>query len=125
MAAQMGGKTKGKAMNGNYRRLAAEFGPETRFVVEPVPTAPFRAVQENRFENLKARLLAERLEEAWEPEVNSLVRRAANEASALAWLTQYPLLVFPALFEEKAQAAAPVASRQQEIRQRSRELLAV
>jgi hypothetical protein len=112
-------------MNANYRRLPAEFGPETRFVVEPVPVAPFRAVQENRFEKLKAVLLAELLAEAWEPEANSRVRRAANEAAALAWLTQYPLLVFPVLFEEKAHAASVVAARQQEVRQRSRELLAL
>lgn len=112
-------------MNANDRRVPTEFGPETRFDVEPVPAAPFRAVAENRFEELKAGLLAERLAAAWEPELNSGVRRAANEAAALAWLTQYPLLVFPVLFEEKAKAASLVAARQQDIRQRSRELLAV
>ena len=112
-------------MTTNYRKVPAEFGPETRFVVEPVPAAPFRTVHENRFENLKARLLAERLAEVWEPEATSLVRRAANEASAVAWLTPFPLLVFPVLFEEKAEAAVAFAARQQEVRQRSRELLAL
>lgn len=112
-------------MNATYRKLTAEFGPETRFTVEPVPTGPFRAVEESRFEKLKARLLAERLDAAWEPGANSLVRRAANEAAALAWLTPYPLLVFPVLFEEKANLASRVAARQQEVRQRSRELLAL
>jgi len=28
-----------------------------------------------------------------------------NEAAALAWITPYPALVFPGLFEEKAEAA--------------------
>ena len=124
-AARMGGEKKAHVMNTNYRKLTAEFGPETRFTVEPVAAAPFRAVEENRFETLRLRLLAERLDEAWEPEANSLVRRAANEAAALAWLTPYPLLVFPVLFEEKADAASLVAERQQEVRQRSRELLAL
>jgi hypothetical protein len=112
-------------MNANHRNLSAEFGPEARFEVEPVIGAPFRAVQESRFERLRARLLAERLENTWEADVNSLVRRAANEAAALAWLTPFPLLVFPALFEEKAQAAIWVAERQERVRQRSRELLAL
>jgi hypothetical protein len=124
-AAGTGGKKKGKDMNADYRKVPAEFGPETRFVVEPVPATPFRAVQEDRLEKLKARLLAERLAETWEPEANSQVRRAANEATALAWLTQYPLLVFPVLFDEKAEAAARVAARQRDVRQRSRTLLAL
>ena len=121
----MGGKEKDKEMNENYRRLPAEFGPETRFEVKPAPAAPFRAVQESRFETLRARMLAERLAGEWEPEATSRVRRAANEASALAWVTHYPLLVFPVLFEEKAEAASLVAARQREVRQRSRELLAL
>ncbi len=89
------------------RKLPASFGPE------------------NRFERLKATLLAERLEESLEPDLNSQVRRAANEAAALAWVTPYPLLVFPVLFEEKVEAALKVSERQEEVRQRTRELLAV
>jgi hypothetical protein len=101
------------------------FAPETRFELRPASPAPFRAVQESAFERLKDRLLAQRLGELFEPEFNSDLRRAANEAAALAWVTPYPLLVFPALFEEKAQAALTQAERQGVIRQRSRELLAV
>ncbi len=93
------------------RKLPASFGPETRFELAPAP-APYRAVQENRFERLKAALLAERLEETVEPHLNSQVRRAANEAAALAWVTPYPLLVFPVLFEEKVEAALKVSERQ-------------
>ena len=111
-------------MNRNYRRVPTQFGPETGFEVEPSPPAPFRARQEAELERLKARLLAERLESRGEPQLDNYLRRAAGEAAALAWVTQYPLLVFPALFEEKAQAALLRAERQEQIRQRSRELLA-
>jgi hypothetical protein len=64
------------------------------------------------------------LEERGEPQLDNHLRRAASEAAALAWATQYPLLVFPALFEEKADMALLRAARQEQIRQRSRELLA-
>lgn len=112
-------------MKANYKKVPTEFGPEARFELTLVVGAPFRAVQESRFERLKAGLLAERLECAWEAAANSALRRAANEAAALAWLTPYPLLVFPGLFEEKAETALKVSERQEEVRQRSRELLAL
>ena len=107
-----------------YRRVPTEFGPETGFEVKPSPPAPFRARQEAELERLKAQLLAERLEGRGETQLLSHLRRAANEAASLAWVTRYPLLVFPALFEEKADVALLRAERQEQIRQRSRELLA-
>ena len=112
-------------MNREYRRVPTEFGPEARFEVRPATLAPFRAVQEEEFERLKARLLRERLDDLWELERHAWVRRAANDAAALAWVTQYPLLVFPALFEEKAEAALLHADRQDRVRLRTRELSAV
>jgi hypothetical protein len=112
-------------MNAKYRRVPTRFGPETRFELKPVPAAPFRAVQENRFERLKDVLLDERLEKLLEPTFNSYVRTAANEAAALAWVTLYPLLVFPTLFEEKADSALQLAEKQEDVFERSRELLAV
>jgi hypothetical protein len=114
-------KQKAK-MNTQYRRVPAEFGPETRFDLTPAPPAPFRAVQENRFEQLKSTLVGERLETLWKPELSVHVRRAANEAAALAWVTRYPLLVFPVLFDEKTAAALLAVEHQEQIRQRSREL---
>jgi len=110
-------------MNNKYKRLEAEFGPETRFEVRPTPPTPFRSAQESRFELLKRRLLTERLDEIWGAKPASQVRRAANEAAALAWITPYPLLVFPVLFEEKAEAALLVIDRQRRVRERTRELL--
>ena len=115
---------KGMNMNEKYRRVPAEFGPEVRFEVRPSPPSPARARQEAEFERLKTQLVAERLAGRWNPQRAGQLRRAANEAAALAWVTRYPLLVFPALFEEKAEAALLRAERQEQIRQRSRELLA-
>jgi hypothetical protein len=112
-------------MNDEHRLVPASFGPETRFDVKPVPPAPFRAWHEDELESLKKRLLKERLEDVWDLESNRVVRRAANEAAALAWVTRYPLLVFPALFDEKVTAALEQAERQAEVRRLSRELLAV
>lgn len=108
---------------GKYRRVPTRFGPDTEFAVNPAPATPFRFVQENQFERLKKRLLVERLFELVNSTLNGYVRRAANEAAALAWLTPYPLLVFPTLFEEKADLALRQAERQEAVRERSRELL--
>jgi hypothetical protein len=112
-------------MNATPRRVPTRFGPETRFEVRPEPPAPFRAEQETELERLKARLLQKKLYVAPEPGFTSYVRRAANEAAALAWVTQYPLLVFPGLFEEKAEAALAQAARQESVRARSRDLMIV
>ena len=115
-------KEKGN-MNANSRRVPTRFGPDTRFEVRPLTATPFRVNHESRFEQLKSGLLVERLADLTRPELNSSVRRAANEAAALAWLTPYPLLFFPALFEEKAGLALEQAYRQEDIQARSRELL--
>ena len=111
-------------MNRNYK-VPTRFGPETRFEVRPAAAAPFRAIQETKFERLKSRLLREVLGDLTGPGLNVGVRRAANEAAALAWVTPFPLLVFPALFEEKAETAMLQAERQASVRQRSLELLTV
>lgn len=105
-------------------KLRADFSPETRFEVRPVPPAPFRATQETEFERLKNRLLTEKLLATAQPELNALLRRAANEAAALAWVTFYPLLVFPTLFEEKIHAAIRQAERQARIYSTRSELVA-
>ena len=111
-------------MNKKYRRVPTKFGPETGFEVKPSPPGPFRARQEAELERLKLQLLVGRLQGSWGSQHASRLRRAANEAAALAWVTQYPLLVYPALFAEQAEAALLRAKRQEQVRQRSRELLA-
>jgi len=100
------------------------FGPDTRFEVNPVPPAPFRAVMENEFERLNTRLLREQLVEAKTAAVAGELRRAANEAAGLAWATAYPLLFFPGLFEEKVRQTLRRAVKQQAILAETRELIA-
>jgi len=111
-------------MNKKPTPLPTRFAPETRFELRPVPPAPFRATQDTEFERLKIKLLARQLAEAATPELNAPLRRAANEAAAIAWNTLFPLLVFPALFEEKTEAALRQVRRQARIFKSSRELLA-
>lgn len=110
-------------MNKTNNKLRAEFSPETRFAVRPAPPTPFRATQETEFERLKSRLLTEKLLATARPEVNVAIRRAANEAAALAWVTFYPLLVFPTLFEEKIRSAIRHAERQARVYANSPELV--
>jgi len=110
-------------MNGNTR-VPTVFGPETRFEVNPVPAAPFRAFMENEFERLNNRLLRERLADAKTATLAGELRRAANEAAGLAWDTAYPLLFFPALFEEKVRQAVHRVTKQQEILADTRQLIA-
>src|SRR6185437_10740470 len=118
-------RKKNMKTNYGYRRVPTRFGPETRFEVKPVPPAPFRALEETELEGLKNRLLVRLLTELDEPEVNAYVRRAANEAAALAWVTPYPLLTFPGLFEEKVETALRYAERQTRVFERSAELVLV
>lgn len=105
-------------------KLKARFGPETRFAVLPVPPAPFRATQESDFERLKSRLLTETLLSTGRPEFNATIRRAANEAAALAWVTFYPLLVFPGLFEEKLHHALRHGGSSAKVHAPNQELIA-
>ena len=89
-----------------------------------MPPAPFRANLETEFERLKNRLLTETLLAAARPELNPAIRRAANEAAALAWVTFYPLL-FSRPVRGKARPALRQAERQARIYTHSRELAMV
>jgi hypothetical protein len=106
------------------RKIPTKWGPELRFAVQPVTPLPFRATQDNALEQLKDGMLKEKLAETFNPQLNSLYRRAANEAASLAWDSQAPLLVFPELFEEKVWFARQQFARQQSIRMRSSRLVA-
>jgi len=83
------------------------------------PPVPFVGLQDTELERLKRRLLRPRLEEATTTEMLVALRRAANEAAALAWLEPFPLLVFPELFAEKETSERVRNERQQLIRARS------
>ena len=82
-------------------------------------TSAYIAVPEHgvgvRFVVLKQRLLLECLNQTPEPETHALIMQQANEAALLAWLSAYPLLTFPCLFEERAASATEQARRQARI----------
>lgn len=90
-----------------------------RFKVAAEPTATFRQADDNDLERLKARLLREVLAGNLSAGLLAPLRRAANEAAAIAWLEPHPLLVFPTLFEELAAAARRRAQRQQRLAART------
>jgi hypothetical protein len=95
-----------------YKKLRPRFEPDTRFELTPVPPAPFRGTRETELEQFKNRLLRELLANTDEPELYAPLRRATNEAAALAWTTPFPLLVLPELLREKADTARRYAERQ-------------
>jgi hypothetical protein len=117
------GDQKGKIMKKKNQRVPTKFAPETRFELAPQFEQPFRAVQETEFEKLKGRLLRRLLDDAVQPELNAPLRRAANDAEALAWTTSFPLLFFPTLLEEKARRAQLQLSKQKQVRLRSEAIL--
>jgi hypothetical protein len=84
---------------------------------------PFRGFELNELERLSERLLSGALDGASGLDEPVLLRRAANEAAALAASTGFPLLTFPGLFEEKQASARQYARRQADVRERSRALL--
>ena len=112
-------------MNNRHKPVPTEFAPEIGFEVTPLSSSLHRAIQDTELERLKSRLLQQHLAGEWAPQQISQLRRAAIEAAALAWVTPFPLLVFPLLFEEKAELAQLQAERQNRVRRRSRELLVV
>lgn len=95
-----------------------------RFALVPEPAAPFTRTGDSELERLKLRLLRAVLAGVATPALLAPIRRAANEAAALAWLEPHPLLVFPALFEEKLRGVRQRALRQELVRARSANLLA-
>jgi hypothetical protein len=109
---------------GKMKKVRVRFEPRpSGFEVVPVPAAPFRGTQETELDRLKARLLSELLQSTADTELYSPLRRAANDAAAVAWTTCFPLLLFPALLEEKAREARQRHDRQQAVLARSRRLM--
>src|SRR5258706_9079367 len=82
----------------------------------PDGAAPARPAQELPFAQLKEQLLREFLAETVaRPDLNLAYRRAADDASSLVWVTGFPLLLFPALFREKAAEARQRANHQRDL----------
>ena len=115
-----GGQKKEQNKMKPRQTLNPTFARPTRFEVRPATaTVPFRAAQENQFERLKNRLLRAELDDVPLADLNTPLRQAANEAAALAWTTQFPLLVLPELFQEKALVARRQFEKQAQIRVRT------
>ena len=67
---------------------------------------------EGGLDRLREGLLAQTLAQVQSTALVRPIRRAAQEAAALAWMEEFPLLVFPCLFQEKVDAAKHRAQRQ-------------
>ncbi len=106
-------------------QAAAEFGPETRFKSNQAPTDGQGSSRTAVLEELKQRLFHEKARTTSDEVDLAYLRRAAEEAAALAWATPYPLLVLPELFAEKAAEARFQSERQREIRERSQGIVAL
>ena len=104
--------------------LLTRFGPETHFDVAPIPVAPFRGTCETELERFKNLLLRAALNKAEDAELYAPLRRAANEAAGVVWMTPFPLLFLPVVFEEKVALARRQFERAQAVRSRSRKILA-
>ena len=105
-------------MNGTLTNLDFEAGD----AFEVYPTIE-RGVLEGHFANLKEELVGNLLQDAESLALHPRIELAANEAAAVAWNTDYPLLVFPTLLEEFARRERVRENRQQKIRARSERLM--
>ena len=106
--------------NRNLRKLRTRFAPEARFDVPVPPAAPVRGTLETDLERLKGRLLRNLLAGATDPMLHAPLRRATSDAAALAWTTEFPLLVLPELVREKAESARRYVRRQAVLLKRAR-----
>jgi|GEM_PF-354983 len=100
----------------------ARTGPEVRFALT-AENFPFKAVQETEFEKLKSRLLQTALMEADQADLYAPLRRAANEAAALAWNLEFPVLLLPELFAEKVLITTRQVEKQRVIRSQTESLV--
>jgi len=110
-------------MNKKIDNIPAWFEPDAEFELTPRLTVPFRGTQETELERLKTLMLRDLLAKATDPELNAPLRRAANEAAGLAWLTPFPLLFFPELLAERATVAARQMAKQGRVREKTRNLI--
>jgi hypothetical protein len=101
------------------RKLNAYFDPETEFEAEVLRGEPLKQV----FAGLQENLVNETLDETETLALHTPVKQAANEAAGLAWTTSFPLLVFPALFQEKVDRARRQQDRAERIKAQTADLL--
>lgn len=104
-------------MKDKTTKLYTRFTREKRFVIKPTAAAQRRQRQAAQLAELKGRLLKEVLAEVDDSELVPAYQRAAGDAAAVAWLTPWPTLFFPALFEEKVEEARRYVARQRMVLQ--------
>lgn len=83
------------------------FDPDTEFEAPLLEGEPLREA----FAKLRGELVAAELEATETLGARDGLEYAASEAAGLAWNTGFPLLVFPALYAEKAVGARLRAER--------------
>jgi hypothetical protein len=96
-------------LNETWMRAGGIFEPN------PLLAAPRRGALEEQLERLKEQLLAPVLASVENRSLAKELRWVANEAAALAWFTVCPILVLPALLEEKVRFALDHWERQQRL----------
>jgi hypothetical protein len=106
------------------QKVPTLFLDEERFEIEPANGEAERLQLEAKFAQLRDSLLEGLLEETQTLVLRKRFQQAAGEAAGLAWTTEFPLLVFPALFEEFTSLARKQEGRQQRIKARSAMLMA-
>lgn len=87
------------------------------------PSDPRHGVSYPALDRLERSLLEAALRRNITPSFMPAIRHAAQEAAAIAWTQPFPVLVFPALFEEKLANARRRHHHQNLIRSRSEEWL--
>ena len=103
-------------------RFSLDFDEGDPFDLEPRFE---RQEVEARFNGLKNELLEDALGETQTLDLQPRLKLAANEAAGLAWTTEFPLLVFPQLFDEFTQRERARHSRQEKIRAQTEHLMTV
>jgi hypothetical protein len=101
-------------MNATNKMLGQRWS-ESQFEVDPKLVEAARGSIEAELEQLKNNLLQPILQSVSNTRLVKDLSWAANEAAALAWFTVCPVLVFPALLEEKIQAALKKWEKQEQL----------
>ncbi len=96
-------------------KMLANRWTEDQFKLTPRPAVPSRGPMEEQLEELKNRLLTPVMEKVSNAALVKDLTWAANEATALAWYTVCPLLVLPALLEEKVGFALTRWQKQEQL----------
>ena len=96
--------------------MLADVRLESYFEENPLPSMAQRGMIEAQLDQLKDQLLEPVLNSIQSAAVVQELRKAANEAAALAWFTVCPTLVLPTLLEEKVSSALQWCARQERIR---------